>query len=237
MQNPSTRRPPDPFAYKSLSKWHPKRVAFTLRARWKEWSAANNFRSYTFPAITLQAHESLAPFDSLDTAVTPEQMRCLLAALHQTEHLPEPMVEIGSYRGVTTAQLATRTRRRIIAIDPYIGYGGGEKDLAIFQKRTAPFANIEHWKMTSGEGARKMKGNLLSLVFVDAVHDYVNTFFDGWTWGELLRPQGCVAFHDTNDTAFPGTRRAVWELSQAGGFKIMAHIPGLIILQKVSSPT
>ena len=113
-----------------------------------------------------------------------------------------------------------RTRRRIVAVDPYIGYGGADEDLAIFRRRTTPIANIEHWKMTSGEGARKMTGTSPSLAFVDAVHDYVNTLFDGCVWGEQLAVQGCLAFHDTDDPAFPGTRRAVWELSQAGGFEV-----------------
>ncbi len=226
--------PSDPFKYKSLSKWHPQRVAFTIAARFQERSARDNFSNYTLPLISFEEPVTPPVFDSSDTSVTPVQMSQLLTALQQTESLGGPLVEIGSYRGITTTQLAAKTKRQVIAVDPYIGYGAGETDYAIFQKRVAAFANIEHWRMTSGQGMRKIRENgaKLSFVFVDAVHDYVNTLFDGRTYGELLAPQGSIAFHDTDDPAFPGTRRAVWEFSQMGGFEIICHVQGLCVFQK-----
>jgi hypothetical protein len=228
--------PSDPFTYKSLPKWYPRRLTFTLRARLNEWKARRHFARYVLPSLDFGAKSHRVNVRGWEeTAVTVPQMECLLAALALTENISGIVVEVGCYRGVTTACLAANTRRQVIAIDPYIGYGGVEEDLAVFRQRTRLCSNVGHWRLTSGEGGRKMRGRTVSFVFVDAVHDFANTSFDAWLWGSLLVPQGCIAFHDTDDFAFAGTRRAVWEMSRAASYQLKAHVEGLTIFTKLSA--
>ena len=72
-----------------------------------------------------------------DTAVTVQQAKLLDLAVAETEALNHPIVEVGSYRGVNTLRFAHATRRKIYAVDPFIGYGGSERDLVAFEVRTA----------------------------------------------------------------------------------------------------
>jgi len=96
-------------------------------------------------------------------------MQYLLSGLRATEFLENTVVvEIGCYRGVTTRVLAQHTSRRVIAIDPYIGYGGSEQDYAKFKMNTEDVSNLAHQRMTSGEAFRNWKSHQASLVFIDA---------------------------------------------------------------------
>ncbi|MBO3459256.1 class I SAM-dependent methyltransferase [Aetokthonos hydrillicola Thurmond2011] len=204
----------DPFIIKKYPKWHPKRFAFTLQARFIENQAKWNFHKYALPEKILPSLPPVPNTDYSNTAVTPVQMQYLLAALSATENLIDTVVvELGSYRGVTTQTLARATSRKVIAVDPYIGYGGCEGDYKHFQKNTANLPNIIHERRTSGETARTWKHKPVSLVFIDAVHDYVNTAFDLQIWSPLLAKGGIIACHDTDEKCFPGTRKAVFEFS------------------------
>jgi predicted O-methyltransferase YrrM len=170
--------------------------------------------------------------EQADTAVTPEQAACLLAALRCTEHMSTPVVEVGCYRGVTTKLLATNTARNLLGVDPFAGYGGAEQDLKIFQKRIDGVSNVIHLRRTSGEAARQLVKDRFSVVFIDAVHDYVNTRFDSIAWCSLIEKGGLIAFHDTDEANFPGTRRAVFELMRKHSLSLEEHLANLVILRK-----
>jgi hypothetical protein len=70
-----------------------------------------------------------------------------------------------------------------------------------------------------------------SFIFIDAVHDYVNTRFDISVWWPLLMSGGIMAFHDTDDANFPGTRRAVFDLHTSGA-QLYAHPDNITFLRK-----
>jgi FkbM family methyltransferase len=203
------------------------------------WSRAQEWRSrrgYDSNSLRLLARSSgPAPeFDQQDTSVTPPQARELLAALLATEAMTGPIVEVGSYRGVTTHLLATHTRRPIVAVDPFAGYGGAEEELMRFNQRIAGLQNVTHLRLTSGEAAHKPLVANCSFVFIDAVHDYVNTRFDGMTWAGRLCPGGMLAFHDTDQKTFAGTRRFVTEWSRHPDFELYSHVDNLTIFRKRS---
>ena len=158
-------------------------------------------------------------------------MAHLLSALRATEHIRQTaIVEIGSYRGETTRCLAQATSRHVFAIDPYIGYGGAGEDYRRFKSRTDDLPNVTHLKATSGSAARAWKDVPISLLFIDAVHDYVNVHHDISIWKNLVVGGGFVALHDTDDPRFAGSRRAVFEAARQ--FEMWAHPAGMVMLRK-----
>ena len=222
----------DPFALKKYPKWSPQRLLFTLQARLIEKEAKLNFDRYALPSkINTNLPEPPA-VDYQNTAVTSTQMQHLLDAVSATEHLTDTViVEVGCFRGVTTQALAKATARKVIAVDPYIGYGGFEEDYAQFKKNTQLLSNVVHERKASGEAVKSWDYSPVSLVFIDAVHDYVNTAFDIEAWSSLLVEGGMVACHDTDQKCFAGTRKAVFEVLSSQ-FPLFAHPDNLTILTK-----
>jgi predicted O-methyltransferase YrrM len=224
----------DPFRVKKLPKWHPRRVLKTLVTWLRDYEARWNYEAYQLPSQSLGSLPDVPDFDQNDTAVTPTQMRYLIEVCCQCveQHEEGKFVEIGCYRGVTTKILAqVVSPREYIAVDPYMGWGGAERDLEIFERRTMGLGNVFHKRETSGEAARSWEKGSISFAFIDAVHDYWNTSYDIEVWSNYLRPGGYLAAHDTDTKMFAGTRRAVYE-KKGGGFSVFAHIPDLTILRK-----
>lgn len=143
------------------------------------------------------------------------------------------MVEVGAYRGVTTEKLAHFTDRMVIAVDPFKGYGGAAKDYQLFKRRTESLSNVIHLRRTSGEAARDWPYSRPGCVFIDAVHDYVNTWHDALVWGHLVRNRGLLCFHDTDEKQFAGTRRAVYHIAKF--WQVWGSCENLVILRKPSS--
>jgi hypothetical protein len=225
---------PDPFSIKRLSKAHPRRLAFTLVARVQEKLSKLRFTSCELPGLQLADLPQVPEIEWSNTSVTRLQMQYILAGLNDTEKLGGPVVEIGSYRGATTKCMALATSRDIICVDPFIGYGGVDNDLRIFQKQVGDLTNVKHLRMTSGSARRNFPPNSTSFVFIDAVHDYVNTTFDIEAWWPTLVRGGILALHDTDSTEFPGTRRAVFEHIN-GELSTYAHPPNLVMIRKDGS--
>lgn len=222
----------DPFSIKRFSKIDPRRVTFTLAARLQERASRAQFDRYALP-LSDEGDLTSAPTTAIeDTDVDQRQMDVLarhFSALQAA--LPGDCVEIGAFRGVTTAKMAELApARTVFAVDPFMGYGGSDVDLAKFQARTGTIANIVHVRKPSGSALADLAGKTISFIFIDAVHDYVNVRFDGRSWLSLLRPGGLIAFHDVDEPCFAGTRRAVAEIAREAD--LVAHVPGLIILRK-----
>jgi predicted O-methyltransferase YrrM len=228
-------KPQDPFAYKSLSKAHPARILFVLRSRFEELVSRHRFSKYGLPMLNEHSTTAVHTYDLFDTAVETNQMALLAYCLAVTESIQAPVVEIGAYRGVTASYLASRTKRRYFAVDPYIGYGGATDDMSIMQQRTGDLGNVVHLRMTSGQAAAGNALPTISFAFIDAVHDYVNVLFDGITWAKKLEPQGLIAFHDTDSSHFPGVQRAVFKLidsKESPRLSLFAHTYGTVVLQR-----
>ena len=166
-----------------------------------------------------------------DTAVTAQQAKLLDLAVAETEALNHPIVEVGSYRGVSTLRFANAIRRKIYAVDPFIGYGGSETDLVAFESRVQTVPNVYHLRTTSGEASRQLQNEQMSFVFIDAVHDFANTWFDYCAWHSLLAPGGLIALHDVDD--FPGSNlacRKVMALSARPS--VWGYCPNLIVFHR-----
>lgn len=218
----------DPFSLKQMSKINPSRILLTAGFRALDWAA-----KIAFPFVGTWEKEALSPvegYSQADTAVVPEQMGALLEALNASEEGGGVIVEICSYRGVTTRELATRTGRQIFAIDPFMGYGGAEADLEFFKSRVADQPHVTHLRKTSGAAARDWSHGRISFVFIDAVHDYANTWFDAQTWGSMVQPGGFIAFHDIDSWRYAGTHFAAARFGR--GHEVFRRVEGLVIFRK-----
>jgi predicted O-methyltransferase YrrM len=224
--------PFDPFHFKRWPKFDPRRLAFVAWSRFQEYQSRRYFDRFEIPYAMPSETNPVPQLDQADTAVTPEQAALLLFALRSTENMPEPIVEVGCYRGVTSKLFAANTTRKFIGVDPFAGYGGAENDFEAFRRRLAGMPNVVHLRQTSGEAALALSGGCLSFVFIDAVHDYVNGRFDSIAWSSLVRRGGLIAFHDTDQRGFAGTRRAVFELLSGGSVVLEHHVENLVIVKK-----
>ena len=177
--------------------------------------------------------EAVTGYDSKNTAVTPNQMSAIIHFLKKScdQCHADAIVEVGSYRGVTTTLMASVTKKTVYAVDPFIGYGGAEQDFRYFQDNTSACKNIVHLRMTSGEAARGWgRRREVAFAFIDAVHDFVNTNHDIEVWSEKLAHGGMLALHDTDNKNFSGTRLAVANASKR--LELLCHIPDLVIFGK-----
>jgi hypothetical protein len=200
---------------KSLPKVHPRRALYTAWARSQDWWSRRRFRRYAFPVRP--PVDDVVPDPPVgDTWVTPKQYRCMWAALRATDHLPGTrIVEIGAYRGVTTAYFARHSARPVVAVDPYIGWGGWDADLAVFRANTADLPQVTHVRETSGRArAAWPHGRSISLLYIDAVNDYANRRFDIAAWRPLVVSGGIIVLPDVDDPRGAGLRRAAFELLQ-----------------------
>jgi predicted O-methyltransferase YrrM len=169
-----------------------------------------------------------------ETAVTTGQRALLFRALAHTAEMSEGIAEIGAWRGVTTAALAGRTTRRVYAIDPHKEneFPGVNEAFEAFRERTSPFSNVVHLRCSSGRAAKRLSRTPLSVIFVDAIHDYINTWFDFRVWGNLLVPGGIILFHDVDD--HKGANLACRRILRQKNYQIWGYCPNLVALKKLA---
>jgi len=165
------------------------------------------------------------------TSVTMNQMGMLIAALRACESIPHAVIEIGSFRGITTRALANATCREVVAIDPYVGDGGHPKDLGYFEQHTEGLSNVRLIRQPSDPAFERWDQQPVSLVFIDAIHEYVHAWYDFAAWGSLVPPGGMVAFHDVD--AFPGVNRVCQKiLRHHPEWKPWGYAPNIAIFQR-----
>ena len=171
-----------------------------------------------------------------ETAVTTGQREILFKALAHTAGMSEGIAEIGAWRGITTAALAGRTNRRVYAIDPHKEneFPGINEAFEAFRERTSPFSNVVYLRCSSGDAAKKLSHTSLSLIFVDAIHDYMNVWFDFRVWSNLLVPKGIILFHDVDDHA--GVNLACRRILRQKNYQAWGYCPNLVAIKKVLKP-
>lgn len=99
------------------------------------------------------------------------------------------IVEIGSYGGRSTLMLALGSGRKVISIDPYIGY----EDIYKGFQKTIKGLDIELIKKKS-EDAAQTWNKKIGLLHVDGDHHYEEVKKDIKFWAPHV--QGSILFHD-----------------------------------------
>jgi predicted O-methyltransferase YrrM len=141
---------------------------------------------------------------------------------------PEPVLEIGSYRGLSTTALALGLsddgqRSGLHAVDPHTG---DRQDLAQSGETIKPSedqyrANIEQagiagyvttHVMTSDELADQWEGTTLRVLFIDGWHSYDAVRRDIETWVPLVSSAGVVLIDDYRN--YDEVRQAVDDMAE-----------------------
>jgi predicted O-methyltransferase YrrM len=231
---PMTSSALDPFGFKTLSKLSPMRVAWTAESRLLE-AAARLTYDRNLAAVRKQPTE-LSFLDRgvvlPDTSVTERQQTLLLGAVQASNAVAGAIAEVGAFRGITTLALARATSKMVYAVDPFIGYGASEKDYAQFLRTTEKQPNIIHIRKTSGAAAVDFKQGSLSMVFIDGVHDFSNSWFDFCVWSHRVVTNGFVAFHDVDD--HQGVTLTCARVLKMSTYKLWGYCPNLAIFRKIT---
>lgn len=139
---------------------------------------------------------------------------------------PAHFVEIGAWRGRSTAYLAVNIINsgkniRLDAVDTWQGSQAEEVHLqdpavinnTLYDEFLANMDPVKHVvnpiKMTSVDASKLYQDSSLDFVLVDGSHEYQDVFDDITNWLPKLKP-GCMIAGD--DYAWPGVRQAVNEL-------------------------
>jgi predicted O-methyltransferase YrrM len=132
-------------------------------------------------------------------------------------------VEIGAWKGRSTAFLAVAVARSGKAIDIHVvdTFAGSDEDAhradpdigrlrETFDRNMAPVAHLlTVHEMTSVEAARRFADGSVSFAMIDGAHDYESVKADIAAWLPKMRPGGWLA---GDDIAWAGVARAVGEL-------------------------
>jgi predicted O-methyltransferase YrrM len=159
-------------------------------------------------------------------------MELLIHSLDSLAAHSGEVAEIGSWRGVTTTAMALNTYKTVYAIDPHpVGaFEGVEEAHKAFQHRIAPVPNIRYIRKCSGEAFMQCSDLVLSMVFVDAMHDFVSANFDLNIWLSLISTGGLLALHDVDD--HPGVNLALQRALRRKDLIPWGYCPNLIVLKK-----
>ena len=155
------------------------------------------------------------------------------------------VVEIGSYCGASAIAMAEAAKAgKVICVDPFVGKHrkNNSKNLTetLFRKNvlkkyknvtllkmTSEKASIELWKAEAKFG---ITTKVIDFLFIDGNHEDEFIALDCKLWLPKVKPGGFVAFHDYNNVAFTGVRKAVDENTQ--GWEQVDSIWDMIVKKK-----
>lgn len=146
--------------------------------------------------------------------VRPEEMEPMYK--HCFEFKNPTIVEIGSAHGASSiifAEAARETGGDLICIDHFPeGYEGQEKfgvyAKKAWKKNLKPYLkDVKLMELASSE-ARKYMFRTIDVLFIDGDHSYEGVNADCINYLPLLRSGGYVGFHDYNNVAYAGVKKA-----------------------------
>jgi predicted O-methyltransferase YrrM len=140
---------------------------------------------------------------------------------------PGLAVEVGCYRGRTTAKLAAICAARgapLLAVDPWCG-ASGDETYDCFLGNTREFHNIVVTRARSDEVLPLLAAGRAGFVFVDGDHSYEQTLRDLENGYRLLGPGGILAVHDIFSPAHPGAGRAFTEFTSGRASEFLRYRP------------
>lgn len=150
------------------------------------------------------------------------------------------IVEIGSWKGRSTAWLAAGARlaaARVYAIDPHAGSREDPAAATLGEFRAnlarAGVADVvEPLVMTSAEAARALDGPV-ELLFIDGDHSYDAVRLDADLWLPRLVEGGVVMFHDVGAAGYSGPRRVFRRsICWNAGFEGIARVGSMAMARR-----
>lgn len=151
------------------------------------------------------------------------------------------IVEIGSYKGKSTAWLAMGSKNgknvKIYAVDPHksaLAIEGAGKDTFQDFKRNMKYMGFEDIVLpivkTSKSAAENFK-EPVELIFIDGSHEYEDVKLDFELWYPKVIDGGIMAFHDT--IGRPGPKKVVEKyIFKSNNFKKVSFRGSITFAQK-----
>lgn len=127
--------------------------------------------------------------------------------------------------------MAVNAWRKVVAMDPWIGERN-EIDYQAFKNRTGELSNVPVERKPFGRAAREWNHGCASFAFIDAGHDSAIVAHALSAVQPIMDPGGEKNFHVTDNIAFAGCRRALFEVAEQ--FDLVARIPNLIAFRSRS---
>ena len=199
----------DPFSA-DLPLWHPKRLTSKALGVLSNGACAALFNNrYVQKWSAAPDKKQISPETQSDgLTLTEKQRSFLLDCMREIEDIDGYLVELGAWEGETTRFLAQATNKKIVAVDRYFErWPPAAGALECFQSNTSDLENIELIRNTTYSAGKNFYGRV-ALIFIDAQHDFLNTFADFQAWTRHLVDSGICVFHDIDSPQFPGTRVA-----------------------------
>jgi predicted O-methyltransferase YrrM len=166
----------------------------------------------------------------------PEERTCLCRHISKAESA----VEIGTFMGLTAAELARAlpADATLYCVDPYPGGGDPLQQIAMRQIARAGEASKVRMVRADSAGAVASLPAQVDFFFVDGDHSYEGLAADWKVVKQLLRPGGIAAFHDVVQVAggevySPGSALVFNEvISCDPDFTLLETVKSLAVLQR-----
>jgi predicted O-methyltransferase YrrM len=147
------------------------------------------------------------------------------------------IVEIGAFKGRSTAwlaEVARRSERRLISIDPHLRDSVEEFNRTVERFDIASVATIH--RAFSHEIGKDWK-EPISFLWIDGGHDYETVRQDIADFTPHLVPGGYIVFDDAGPEKFPGVVRAIDEtLRRDARFEGVGLIKNFDIFRQIGDP-
>lgn len=135
----------------------------------------------------------------------------LLCYLATTTPADGCLVEIGAFKGKSTAWLAQAARlsgRHLVSIDPHLE---GSADAFEATLRDFSIRDVATIHRAFSHDIGKDWSQPIAFLWVDGGHDYETVLQDIHDFAPHVQPGGFIVFDDASDKTFPGVVRAIEE--------------------------
>lgn len=124
------------------------------------------------------------------------------------------VLEIGTYRGITTLFMADSIQSRkgsVVTIDI--------KDYASLNFKNSKFKNIINYKLGNSHKILSSLNQKFDLIFIDADHSEQGVFKDFNITKKYLNNDGIIIFHDSN--SFKGVKNVINYIKHLNNFQVI----------------
>ncbi len=192
-------------------------------------------------AITGNCFEKILSIDGMISLEEGRLLYDLAKAVKKNED--NCIVEIGSYRGRSTAALAFGSfdgnRIPIFAVDPhenFTGILGGKfsgQDRGIFFQNMLNTSCFEIVRLVNLSSEIITPGwqQKVSLLWIDGDHSYAGVKRDFTCWQPFLTEESIIAFDDSINPSI-GPIKLIHELVEEKDFKIVSQVGKITVIQK-----